>query len=386
MNAAQKKTAMQPLRPIPEYHPCGQLSPCGVLDVGRRCPHSCTFCFYSFYDGSEDQFHYLRHAPWVKKEALNTILDHFSHWNLTHFDYTGGEPTLHPDIIEITRYAHHRLGLRGRMITMGLFLLKKIRGSQQILLDQLLDAGLHDLLLSLHTTDKPLFKKLTGGDLDLMDALMHQLDERHFSYCTNTVVCADTAATLPKLAKKIIKHNVRIANLIIMRMDWGLRNATKRAIQSKGRYDYIAPRVKEAIDILDHHNIAVNVRYAPLCIFKGYERHIVGYKGIQLDPYEWRNGTLAASEGKPFLKSKTVASYYKDWVPRFETDPVYKLTFGSPCQSCTLKNICDGVDQDYIDHFGWEEFKPYSGTRVDDIVHFRYAYKAPFRFKLRQYE
>ena len=71
-------------------HPAGALSPMGVLDVGRKCPHSCCFCFYSFYDNSENQFNYLRNAEFLPKEQLKNILRHFVKWKLTHFEYTGG--------------------------------------------------------------------------------------------------------------------------------------------------------------------------------------------------------------------------------------------------------------------------------------------------------
>lgn len=370
-------------------HPAGVLSPMGVLDVGRKCPHSCCFCFYSFYDNSEKQFNYLRNAEFLPKEQLKNILRHFVKWGLTHFEYTGGEPSLHPDIVEVTEYAHHELGLKGRMITLGQFLHRKMRGSSEILLEELLAAGINDFLFSFHTKDESLFKKMTGAELGNLVNTMNILDEKNFSYCTNTVVNADNYKTLPETASHLIRTNTRYHNFIIMRMDWGWANRNTReeiAVGYKAKYEDIEKYIKEAVDILDEENVAVNIRYAPYCVFKDYEKYIVGYKGAQMDPYEWRNGTKAASEGIPFLKCVTEEDNYTKRIPLFESDPVYNMTFSEKCQECALRPICDGLDKTYAEKYGWSEFTPYSGEKITDVVHFRHDYPGPFLMKEAQFE
>ena len=67
-------------------HPVGELSPTGVLDVGLRCPHSCKFCYYSHFDGHEDQFHALRTLPFRELRECTELLDDFATWGLTHSD------------------------------------------------------------------------------------------------------------------------------------------------------------------------------------------------------------------------------------------------------------------------------------------------------------
>ncbi|OHB98739.1 MAG: hypothetical protein A2W74_08155 [Planctomycetes bacterium RIFCSPLOWO2_12_38_17] len=372
-----------------KLHPAGKLSPMGVLDVGRKCPHSCIFCFYSFYDGSEKQFNYLRKAKFLPKEQLENLLRYFVKWGLTHFEYTGGEPSLHPDIVEITRYAHFELGLKGRMITLGQLLDRKVRKSDASLLDDLLSAGLNDFLFSFHTLDDTLYNKITGGNLLKLKTVMDILDEKGFSYCTNTVVNGLTYKKLPELASYLIKKNTRYHNFLMMRLDWGWENNNMResmALGYKGNYTEVAKYVKEATDILDENGIAVNIRYAPYCIFRGYEKYIVGYKGRQLDPYEWRNGTLKASEGIPSLTCETEEDNYTKRIPLFESDPVYNLAFSEKCKECALRIICDGVDNNYIQANGWSEFTTYEGKKIKDVVYFRYDYPAPFWMKESQYE
>ena len=49
------------------FHPPGQISRWGVLDVGLKCPHSCVHCYYAFLpDGSDNpkKFAGMRRADW----------------------------------------------------------------------------------------------------------------------------------------------------------------------------------------------------------------------------------------------------------------------------------------------------------------------------------
>jgi pyrroloquinoline quinone biosynthesis protein E len=86
-------------------HPIGALSDTGVLDVGLKCVHSCTFCYYSYWDGSDDQFRGMRRAPWRPRSELVATLDNFKRWGLRRFDVTGGEPTLHPELASVMDHA-----------------------------------------------------------------------------------------------------------------------------------------------------------------------------------------------------------------------------------------------------------------------------------------
>jgi hypothetical protein len=49
-------------------HEIGKLSKAGVLDIGLKCFHSCEFCYYSYLDGSDDQFRGMQEAPFRSLE------------------------------------------------------------------------------------------------------------------------------------------------------------------------------------------------------------------------------------------------------------------------------------------------------------------------------
>ena len=338
----------------PWMHPPGQLSNRGVLDVGLKCPHSCKFCYYSFSDGSDDQFRGMRRASFRPNEECRQILDGFAAGGLTHFDVTGGEPTLHPEIVELVRYARHELNLRARMITLGQFLTRQRSRGRPPLLDDLLDAGLDDFLLSVHAVDPELFARATGARLERLNEVMDTLDGQDFSYCTNTLVYQENYRHLPDIAHELASRRVRVANFIVMNtyFNW---NDAGRVLGVQARYRDIRPYLEHAACVLEEAGVGVNIRYGPYCAYRGLERHFVGVLGVELDPYEWRS-TLRTGQVKTY---RDVNDYLQRQRAQLD-DPgsMYSKTFGPACGVCSLRLICDGVDAKYVDQYGWDEFLP----------------------------
>lgn len=359
-------------------HPIGELSPSGVLDVGLRCVHSCNFCYYSYWDGTGDQFAGMRKAPWRTKAELLSTLDDFKKWGLTRFDVTGGEPTLHPDLVELMAYAHHTLGLRARITTLGQFLDRPVRGAKRPLIEALHEAGVRELLFSLHAVDRDLFHTITKADLSKLLAGIEHADDLGMTWMTNTVVHKHNADHLPAIARHLAPTKAHLVNFIVMKVEWGWSHDPNGAVERKARYSDLLPSLREAVQILEAAGKAVNIRYGPYCAYPGLEKNLVGFKGVQLDPFEWRNGTRGGEgEGPygkpPFLFFEKREDYERLHPRDVETKPGYNMTFGAQCGSCALRAICDGVDRDYAREHGWDELVPYSGEPITDLVHFRYA-------------
>ena len=375
---------MHPHQEIQAQHPVGELSPTGVLDVGLRCPHSCVFCYYSHFDGHEDPFHALRTLPFRPLADCTGLADDFKSWGLTHCDVTGGEPAQHPQIIELIRHIEHVADIRARMITLGQFTMRPHKASgRPRLVDALLEAGISDFLFSFHAASESLFKELTKGSLQQVKNTMEYLDACGFSYTSNTVVQEGNIHELPEIARYLAKRNLRFHNLIVMKLEWGWRNGPDHGVDKKARYQDLAPFLTEAVRILEDAGKGVNVRYAPLCALPGLEKNVVGYKQVQLDPYEWRNGTRGGKiegtpyGGKPFLFYETKEQYLERHPKQVAEHPEYNMAQGPPCQDCAARDICDGVDRDYVERHGWAEFQPRDGEPLTELTHFRHANPSP---------
>jgi MoaA/NifB/PqqE/SkfB family radical SAM enzyme len=120
--------------------------------VTRKCNLSCTYC---------NEFDEV--SPPVPTEDLRARLRKLKELGTWAVEWTGGEPMLHPDLVELTRYAKRELKFHKVMLISNAYLFneEKVR--------RLNDAGLDELQVSIdgvHTNDvtikvlKPLRNKL----------------------------------------------------------------------------------------------------------------------------------------------------------------------------------------------------------------------------------
>jgi pyrroloquinoline quinone biosynthesis protein E len=368
-------------------HRPGELSRGAVLDVGLKCTHSCRFCYYSYMDDSNHQFSGIRKAKFRTLEQCKEILKRIKNNGFINFDYTGGEPTLHPQIVEITRYAHAELGLKGRIITLGQLLTRKKGGGCQTMLQDLLKAGLTNLLFSIHAADPDLFARITGESLARQQAAMDYLDNIGFDYTGNTTVFSWNYKHLPSLARHLVGHRIYLHNFIVMNAYYGW-NRNGRAFGVQARYSDIYPYLKEAVDILESHGVGVNIRYAPLCILKGLEKNLVGVTGVRYDPYEWMNRG-GHTGGSPELCAAPVNIKPGETDSAFQFRPVNTRlengmricgmrgtakVFAEPCRACRAKEACDGIDPGYLDLHGLQEFSAYPASEKGPLLECRRSY------------
>lgn len=383
------------------FHTPGEVSKGAVLDLGLRCPHSCKFCYYSFFDASAEQFAYIRKARYRTWEDCKAILLRLGHYGYLHMDITGGEPTLHPHIVEIVRYAQQELGISTRIITLGQFLLNKGgRPLSDNCLDALLKAGLTDFLFSIHATEEEYCQRFTGGSWQRQHEAMQRLDNLGFQYGVNTVVFAENYQLLPQMARTIANHGVYIHNFIIFNAYHHWARA-RRGESMQAGFSKIYPYLCEAVTLLQERGIAVNIRYAPLCVFPGLQRHLVGIMGVPYDPFEWRNraGNFdkspefcaipidILSEGYPEQYAfKEVEDQLENGVRLIGMRGDHLKVFAEPCKHCQAQQVCDGIDPNYLLLHGTKELSPYAAIDViGPLLKERLEYVDPFFVKLQSH-
>ena len=359
------------------YHPPGQISRWGVVDVGLKCPHSCAWCYYAFLpDGTDSPKKYagMRRADWKDTDLLLQQVDTMADNGFLGFDMTGGEPSLHPNVVDIVQRATDR-GLSTRMITLAQFLTKKD------LLQRLLDAGLTDFLFSYHSADADVFHKITGGTLSNMEDAMDILEAKGFQFGTNVTTVGENYKHLPELARAIIKRNVYVTNIIVMNAYYGWADGKAEGVRA--RYTDIAPYLREAVAILEEEgHVAVNVRYAPMCTMAGLEKNLVGTVGVRYDPHEWVNTMrhfgpaggaqegqwMALEQGQPSPGAGLIFSQGDGTVLGRGFENRMMKSFAPQCRACSALKVCDGIDTNYLHQVGNTEFVPYMGDDRGDVL------------------
>jgi len=190
------------------------------------------------------------------KELCRILREYYGN---TSIDIQGGEPTIHPDILELIAYCRD-IGLFPTLITNGLQLAKPG------VLEEFRDAGVRDFLVSYHgigdVHDDVVCKK---GAYEKMDAAVRRMAELGIPFRFNCTMSKPVVPLLPEIAQKAIAYGANAVNFIAFNpfedQETGIRTH-----DNVPRYSDIKAPLTEAIDLLEASGIEVNVRYLPLCM------------------------------------------------------------------------------------------------------------------------
>lgn len=275
----------------------------------------------------------MRHAKFHTKEHLLALVDSIADQNFLLVDITGGEPTLHPHIVDIVRRMTER-GLASRIITLGQWLTRSMGAGRSMLLDELRAAGICDFRFSVHDVDEERMQKMTGGSWVKLRGAMSILDDDNFQYQSNCTVTTANSRHLPEIAVELAKHQIYCANFLLMMAHYEhASRAESKAIQP--RYSDAAPYLREAVDILEDAGIGVTVRYAPLCTIAGLERNHVGASAVRYDSSEWMNAIQHTADPEKVTLDEMKAMGRR--IP---------MQAGQPTPGCTLVEVEGGIDWD----------------------------------------
>lgn len=117
-----------------------------------RCNFQCTYCMPEGMD-----LQYLRQQDWLTRGELRQLLTEvFMPLGFSRFRLTGGEPLLRPDVVDIVRDITHLPGTQDVAITTNAFLLANLA-------QDLWEAGLRRINISLDSLDPEVFQQIVGG-------------------------------------------------------------------------------------------------------------------------------------------------------------------------------------------------------------------------------
>jgi MoaA/NifB/PqqE/SkfB family radical SAM enzyme len=344
------------------------------INVGYSCNERCKFCYYiqtvtdrtKEKDLSTDEV--KRRIGYIRSRGIRTL------------EFTGGEPTIRNDLIELVRHAK-ALGFESiSMITNG------IRTAQPDYVKACVEAGIDDFLISIHGHDAAVHDRVTEmpGSFEKALQTVRNLMKHPVKVRANCVIsginftgAVDTLALYHSLG-------LQTANFIlfnpIVEADW------RSAPELNVRYSDAAPHIKRAIDLYKDKIRKITVRYIPLCLMQGYEAYVTNMPQIQHDPDEWdylirtgiREGkfisTAALLVGMALYPAKR-RSLGQGWNTFKHEGIKYFLqiknkVMGSECRKCAYNRVCDGLWRKYADLNGFGELKAVPGPRIEDPTHF----------------
>jgi len=288
------------------------------LDIGRICQAQCAFCYYIFQEDHGKGYKSLKELQSEIKQSKdrgNTLID-----------ITGGEPTIHPDILDVVDYIH-TLDMRVCIITNGLCGEER----QQMLINH----GVDLFRISMHGLG-PTHDRLTGREnarneqmkfLDLLEE-----DERVKFYHINYVLVKDTQEELIGFAetystfKKFKKFS--IINFL-PHYEWG---SPEKAVGMIADLRIAEKQINKAFPILESRGIGCDLRYYPMCrIDESLRRTISNDYQCMFDFWEWDYGA--------FPKTKENYRIFGENISRNNEEK------GEPCCRCNLRKVCGGINR-----------------------------------------
>lgn len=327
-----------------------QLTRRGVLWLGLRCDVRCKFCYDEYVPATQ--------KAWLSVDDAIRALEKFRFYYGNEFvDFMGGEPTLHPAILDITAHAAS-IGLRPTVITHGMHLARPERAAA------FARAGIHDFLVSIHATGTTV-RAIHGRGRDNATRQIQALDNLRalgIPFRFNVTMIRDNLTQLETVAALAADKGARVVNFLTFNPYFEWERDIEIGFQA--RHSEIAPYLKRAIDICTAAGVEANVRYMPPCQLPGYEQHV--YTGFQLpyDEHEWDYNSWydTGHSGAP-----SAAWYYQASRRQRERHNYQQVP---ACGRCALREICDGFHAQYAARWGGDEAAPYPGPLITDPRHF----------------
>jgi MoaA/NifB/PqqE/SkfB family radical SAM enzyme len=298
-----------------------------TIPTGYICNNLCRFCMEADRDARRATV-----ENFIKKRVYH-VLEENRH--VERVIFASGEPTLNPDLIKYVRFAKKQGFKKIAIISNGR------RYAYRDFCLQLVDAGVNEFIISLHGHNQRIHDYLTRSPgsfnqtsqgLKNISALRFRLSKIFVSHVVNKKNYKHIGSFLKYLKQFTVDH----VSLLVVQPRGG--NLEKNFFDLMPKYSDLAKvmegLLKNSPDLF-FSNISKNLQYLsmldiPLC-FSDKLVPYIGYGEIRL-----------------IEKNKKIKEI---------TNIPHKIK-GEKCLVCRYLNVCEGVFENYIKNYGWDEFKP----------------------------
>lgn len=293
--------------------------------ISYDCPNDCIFC------SEKDQLDKFR-GQFVEKKSILDNLQVFSARGFNHVTFTGGETTLHPDIVDLVRSAK-QLGYKTYISSNGgLFASSAFSKKIFPFLDEVCfsvhghNAKFHNFL----TKNKQSFSRLKKA-LENMEKYGSDI------FCfVNIVITKYNFPFIDEIINFISQYK-KIKQVLVSYVapeGSGFKNFINLTVPLKE----IKKKVPFLVEFSQKKSLNIRFFGLPLCVLDGYE--------IYSNDVYWSSRTTLerwAKGGEVILK-KTLSH-----------DPSRKKIYTEKCNDCVKRGLCGGIFEKYVDEYGNKE-------------------------------
>ncbi len=293
-----------------------------VIFAGYECNNQCVFCI---------NYEKRNLPPRTTEEIKNELIDARKRGSI-YAEFIGGEFTIRQDALQLIKFAK-TIGFKTiNMATNGRV------PSYREYAKNIIDAGLTDIIFSIHGHNSKLHDELTqapGSFNQLMKGLDNFKKLKFKNIGANTTIVKQNYKFLPKIGQLISDLGIRNTEFIFVDPNYG--GAKVNFNELVPRISKIAPYVRKCLDIGREYP-HWHIRYVPLCYFK-----------------EYLNQVSEIDEVKKF-KTEHIAADFKNYSVETSRAEVGRIKTRK-CDKCRLKDVCEGIWKEYVKHYGDDELK-----------------------------
>nr|MDD3720102.1 radical SAM protein [Candidatus Gracilibacteria bacterium] len=290
------------------------------IKVGFACNNMCTFCVQG-----DKRFKYKSRTIDEIKDILKTEFEKGAESVV----FTGGEPTLHPNLIEAVKFAKN-LGFKQIQIQSNGRNFSKLD-----YLKSLIDAGVTEFSPSIHGFYRDTHDNQVGskGAWDEVVRGLINLKKLGQLVVINSVVTKSNYKEIPQLAELLVKLGIDQFQFAFVHI---LGSADKNKDYVVPKKSDCMPYIHKALDIAKKSGVPVFTEAIPYCLMQGYEWAIsenimpetsivdAEFRTDSYTDYRWNEGKAKRDE----------------------------------CKTCSKYKVCEGPWKEYPLIYGWDEFVP----------------------------
>ncbi len=310
------------------------------IKLGYSCNNDCIHCVISDFRDIVLQRGMPEDIPTdVYKKELED-----SRKRTESITFTGGEPTIRKDILELVSYARD-LGFSISMQTNG----RRLKNPD--FARALCNIAPINFTIALHGPNAEVHDKITqrkGSFYDTIQGIRNVIEIRGSAsnISGKLVISKVNAPHITDTVRLMISLGFRAINLTFPH---ACGNARKYFFDVVPRYSEIKTEVLNALHLALREGVSIDTEAIPLCFLPNLEYLAIELLLIQ-EPY---------SELKQYGSDEKIL----DWT-KLRTNLKRKFP---QCKECRFDSICEGPWMEYPENYGFDEFKPVIGEPVKSV-------------------
>lgn len=298
------------------------------LKVGYKCNNNCMFCVIAEKreQGNKTTEEIKKDLKLARKSGTAQIV------------FTGGEPTIRPDLIELVKYAKEigfeeiQIQSNGRMFCYMDFCKK------------LVNAGVTEFGPALHGADAKTHDSLTKspGSFEQTIQGIKNLVGLNQKVIMNSVITKQNFRQLPKIVELFANLKVHQAQLAFVHP---MGNAGKEFDKIVPSFKEAMPYIYKAIEKAKNKGLRLMVEAVPLCLMQGYEQ-------------------FSSEQYIPETEIREIEGFTPNFTKARKEEGKRK---GPKCRECRYFLVCEGPWKEYPEKKGFSEFIPVKGKKIKSL-------------------